>query len=63
MIRTAFFAVFLAFALSACGGSNTTVEQHDTQGQQLLDLKAAYDKGIIDEKEYEKTRKKILKKG
>ncbi|TXS94237.1 SHOCT domain-containing protein [Parahaliea maris] len=47
--------------LGGCGGSTTTVEQTETQGQQLMDLKEAYDKGVITEKEYEKTKKQILK--
>lgn len=50
----------MALGLSACGGTNTTVQQNETQGQQLLDLKAALDAGVITDKEYEKTRKKIL---
>lgn len=55
--------VALTLTLSACGGSTTTVKQTETQGQQLLDLKEAYDNGVISEKEYESTRKKILKGG
>ena len=49
--------------LSACGGGGATtkVEARGTQGQQLLDLKEAYDKGVISEKEYNQTRSKILK--
>ena len=37
------------------------MKQTETQGQQLLDLKEAYDSGVISEKEYEATKKKILK--
>ncbi len=51
----------LVLGLSACGGSTTTVQQTETQGQQLMDLQEAYDKGIISEKEYNDTKKKILK--
>ena len=53
--------IALALGLSACGGSTTTVKQTESQGQQLMDLKEAYDKGVITEKEYNKTRSKILK--
>ena len=53
--------IALALGLGACGGSTTTVKQTETQGQQLLDLKEAYDSGVISEKEYEATKKKILK--
>ena len=53
--------VALSLGLTACGGSTTTVKQTETQGQQLLDLQEAYDKGVITEKEYNATKKKILK--
>jgi len=52
--------VALSLGLAACGGSNTTVQQTETQGQQLMDLKEAYDSGVITEKEYNETKKKIL---
>jgi hypothetical protein len=52
--------IALALSVTACGGS-TNVQQTETQGQQLLDLKNAYDKGVITEKEYNSTKKKILK--
>ena len=55
--------IALALGLGACGGSTTTVKQTETQGQQLMDLKEAYDSGVISEKEYEATKKKILKGG
>ena len=58
ILGAAIIAVVLG--LSACGGS-TTVKQTETQGQQLLDLKEAYDKGVISEKEYNKTKRQILK--
>lgn len=54
--------IALTLAMSACGGGGATtkVEAKGTQGQQLLDLKEAYDKGVITEKEYNKTREQIL---
>ena len=55
--------IALVLSLTACGGSTTTVKQTETQGQQLMDLKEAYDKGVITEKEYNTTKKKILKSG
>lgn len=56
--------VTLSLSLTACGGSSTktTIETTETQGQQLIDLKEAYDKGVIDEKEYNKAKKEILKR-
>lgn len=46
--------VMLATALNlgGCGGGDANV-QTATSGQQLIDLKAAYDKGLLTEKEYE----------
>ncbi len=65
MLKKVFCALsvsVLVLSLSACGGSSTktTVEQTETQGQQLIDLKSAYDEGIISEKEYKKAKKDIL---
>ena len=55
--------IALVLGLSACGGSSTktTVTSTQPQGQQLMDLKEAYDKGVITEKEYNNTKDKILK--
>ncbi|MCB1696501.1 MAG: SHOCT domain-containing protein [Pseudomonadales bacterium] len=60
---TALSTAILCLSLSACGGSTTktVVEQKETQGQQLLDLKEAYDKGVITESEYKRTKNEILK--
>ena len=61
--KTALTAAVLAMSLgvAACGGSTTTVKQTETQGQQLLDLKEAYDSGVISEREYNDAKKRILK--
>ena len=55
--------ITLTLGLSACGGGGATtkVDARGTQGQQLLDLKEAYDKGVITEKEYNKTKERILR--
>ena len=48
-----------------CGGGGAKVESQITTktiGQQLMDLKAAYDKGAISEAEYQKMRQEILKR-
>ena len=60
-IVLAAIVVTLSLGMTGCGGSTTTVKQTETQGQQLLDLQEAYDKGVITEKEYNATKKKILK--
>jgi len=52
--------IAVTLSLAACG-SSTTIQQTETQGQQLMDLKEALDSGVINEKEYNSTKKKILK--
>ncbi|GAB5450998.1 MAG: hypothetical protein Hals2KO_13260 [Halioglobus sp.] len=53
--------IALAINLTGCGSSTkTTVQNTETQGQQLMDLKEAYDKGVISEKEYKRAKKEIL---
>ncbi len=55
--------VTLSLALAGCGGGDTTVKAETaTTGQQLMDLKKAYEAGAISEKEYEDQREKILDK-
>ena len=51
-------------AFVGCGGAD--VNQHVStvsQGQQLEDLKKALDQGAIDQQNYEKLQKQILKRG
>ncbi len=65
-MKTAKFVAILlcaSVALTACGRSSkssATVIAVST-GQQLTDLKAAYDAGAISQKEYEDKREEILK--
>ena len=55
-------AMVLAALLTAgCGGGESKLEATTTtMGQELSDLKEAYDQGIITEQEYEKSKQKIL---
>ncbi|MGO1118910.1 SHOCT domain-containing protein [Rhodovibrionaceae bacterium A322] len=60
-------ALPLVALLSACGGggadSNADVKiKTTTTGQELQDLKKAYDAGALTESEYNKQRKAILDK-
>lgn len=61
-----FAALLLGGALAACGGepgvraTTTQNVNNTTKGQELLDLKQAYDQGIITEREYERQKEKIL---
>ncbi|MGF1658568.1 MAG: SHOCT domain-containing protein [Rubrimonas sp.] len=54
-----------ALSLAACGGGGATSETQVTNttvstGQQLIDLKAALDAGVITPEEYASQRKRIL---
>jgi hypothetical protein len=51
-----------AAGLQGCGGGTTTKTAIDTTttGQQLVDLKRAYDQGIITQSEYERKKREIL---
>ncbi len=58
-------AAFLGGCCCPGGGSSSKTEttiNSTTLGQQLTDLKEAYDKGAITEKEYNKQRQEILDK-
>jgi hypothetical protein len=53
--------------LSGCfsfrGGDETVIEQRSSAtDQELRDLKAAYDKGIISEREYNQQRDRLLRR-
>ena len=61
ILRAALFAAM--FSLAACGGSTKTIQQINSQTQQLLDLEEAYDKGIVTDEDYESTKARILKQG
>lgn len=55
------------FILPACGGggarSNPSQNiNNTTKGQELMDLKHAYDQGIISEREYNKQKERVLDK-
>ena len=58
--------VFLCVTFIACSGDkkkkSEPVTVTTTLGQELLDLKKAYNDGIITEKEYEKTKKALIEK-
>jgi len=65
LLRGFVLSVLLVFgtALWGCGGGGAELQTHTTTtttGQELIDLKAAYDKGVITKDQYDSQKKKIL---
>ena len=55
----------LLLGAAACGGGGAEMKSEvttTTTGQQLMDLKKAYDSGAMTKEEYEKERQKVLDK-
>jgi hypothetical protein len=65
-LMISFMMVVMGSALVGCGGGGTEVKQSTsyystTLGQELQDLDAAYQKGLITEKEYKDAKQKLIK--
>lgn len=63
-LAIAALAVVATLGLYGCGGGGSKTEistQQQTLGQELLDLKNAYDAGAMTEDEYNNAREKIMK--
>jgi len=57
--------LFFGGGLIGCGGGGAKVKTTTTTvtlGQQLIDLDAAFKKGALDEKQYNKAKKELLDK-
>ena len=61
IMGTVFVILFLAM-VSGCGSTKVSTQSNTSVGQQLLDLQKAHDQGIINDQEYERLRKAIVKK-
>lgn len=65
MLRILMICLMIAVGLTACGGGGAEVKSEihtTTKGQNLLDLKKAYEAGAMSEKEYEREREIIMNK-
>ncbi len=63
VIALVIFTIVMGGLFVGCGGGGAQVQQSSTTlGQELTDLQAAHEKGIITEKEYNRAKKEILKK-
>ncbi len=55
--------IIIRLGLVGCGGGGAEVRTQSystTLGQELKDLEEAYQKGIINEKQYEKAKEKLI---
>lgn len=61
MAAIAIMVILSSLSVAGCGGADVrTQTTTTTTGQELMDLKKAYDAGVISEKEYERKREEIL---
>ena len=63
LLRLISAALLAATVLTGCGGGGADVKQTTTtttMGQELMDLNATYEKGIITQEEYEKAKEEIM---
>ena len=64
-LRICVVIIFLTLGAGfiGCGGGGADIKATNTTvGQELIDLDKAYKEGIITEKEYNKSKKEILKR-
>jgi hypothetical protein len=58
-------ALGLVLSLVACGGggAKTSIQtSNTTMGQELMDLNASYEQGLISARQYNRAKKEILRK-
>ncbi len=65
LLRGSVICTVLLLCLGACsgGGAKTNVNASSTTiGQELMDLNASYEQGLISARDYKRARKDILRK-
>jgi hypothetical protein len=66
LVAAATLSLLIAILAGCWGGGadvrNSNSNRSTTVGQELIDLQKAYDQGLISEREYERTRKRILRR-
>ncbi len=63
VIAVVIFTIVMGGLFVGCSGGGAQLQQSNVSlGQELTDLQAAHEKGIISDKEYKKAKKELLKK-
>ncbi len=61
-VCTLFILIIFGAGLAGCGGTDVNTKTYTTTlGQELQDLEKAYKDGIITEKQYEDSKKNLIK--
>jgi len=61
-VCTLFMLIIFGAGLAGCGGGDVVTKTYTTTlGQELQDLEKSYKDGIITEKQYEESKKKLIK--
>lgn len=62
-ICIASIVLVIGIALAGCGGGGAEVKARtSTLGQELIDLKRAYEQGVITEDEYRREKQELLER-